>query len=543
VGTFVPGLDCDLSQPGTTNPQDLANRMVILDGFDPVEVGSPVDWTIDPFGHPSWTLGFHSLNWLLPFLGNPAARDDAREIVMEWVDANRLRDPPSPQSWSDHSTALRAGVLACAIAWLGREPWLVAATEEHAEILSEPGFYRWEGNHALDQNIGLHRIGCVLGRTEWMEVAERRATELAIDSIDQDGVTNEGSVGYQVYNFRRYGVLLEQVEACDRPIPAALLRRDQMPLMMAHATRPDGFYELLGDTPLMKSVPVPGTPAEYAATRGASGPKPDRRVAVFGAGYVFGRSGWGEDRQFQEETFYSLRFGPGDIFRFHGHADHTSVTWHPRGVPVLIDGGFSGHENSSYRWRYIKSEAGHNVAMDREAEIMADHGTELEDLSIAADLDAYHLIGVPYEGVRRERQVFVVRDPPILIVRDDLASQGIRTYDQLWHFHEDLAVTVDGPRARAEGPGVSVHLIQLEAGREMAVRTGETDPWQGWVSYGEQERSAAPALVATERAGVATFLTVLAAGEAVDAQYEGGDVVVTVDGVQTAVAMDVFSNS
>lgn len=548
AGSPLPNLDaealrfdCAVTRSSETGSLDLADRVVALDGFDPVKIGSPINWAIDPFGHPSWTFGLHSLTWLLPYLADATTRAQAREIIMEWVNANPWDNPPSPQSWSDHSTALRAGVLACAIVSLGPESWLVAAAERHAEVLANPEFYRGEGNHALDQDIGLHRVGCVLGRLEWMELAERRATALAVESIDDEGVTNEGSVGYQVYNFRRYGVLLGQLEICERPIPAGLLRQTRMPVMMAHATRPDGFYEQLGDVPLMRAVSVPETPAEYAATGGASGPRPDTNVAIFHAGYVFGRSGWGEDRPFDQENFYSIRFGPGDVFRFHGHADHTSVTWHPEGVPVLIDSGFNGHANSTYRWSYIKGQAGHNLVMDRAADFLPDQGTSLEHFLLRSDLEAFHLVGTPHQGVQRERQIYVRHNPPILIVRDDLtSSRGVRTYDQLWHFHEDLAVSVAGPRAHAVGPNVSVHLIQLAAGAQMAVRTGETDPWQGWVSYRAGDPTPAPTLVATERARTANFLTVLAAGQAVEAHYQAGQVFLTVDGVEVVVPVDAF---
>jgi hypothetical protein len=40
-------------------------------------------------------------------------------------------------------------------------------------------------------------------------------------------------------------------------------------------------------------IAIPGTEAEFAATRGASGPRPARTVVRYDAGYLFARSGWG----------------------------------------------------------------------------------------------------------------------------------------------------------------------------------------------------------------------------------------------------------
>ena len=45
-----------------------------------------------------------------------------------------------------------------------------------------------------------------------------------------------------------------------------------MPAFLALATFPDGTYEALGDTDPTKASVIPGTVAEYAATKGASGP-------------------------------------------------------------------------------------------------------------------------------------------------------------------------------------------------------------------------------------------------------------------------------
>ena len=86
------------------------------------------------------------------------------------------------------------------------------------------------------------------------------------------------------------------------------------------------------------TVPVPGTVLEYAGTLGARGIRPTQRIGIFDAGYVFGRTGWGETRAFTQESTYSIRFGPSQ--KLHGHNDHTSVTYTSHGRDILIDGGW-----------------------------------------------------------------------------------------------------------------------------------------------------------------------------------------------------------
>jgi hypothetical protein len=530
---------CPASSFVTDDLEDLLAGSVAIRGFDPVTFGDEIDWAADPYEHVSWRFRFHSLGWVRPYLDQEDAYDRVRDVLLQWHENNPVDAPPSDFSWSDHSTARRAEVYACAARIFGSEGWLREALERHGQMLADDDFYVDAGNHALDQDIGLHKVACVLGNDDWQNLAEQRMSELAYDSIDEEGVTNEGAIYYQLYNWRRYGVAIDQVEACGRPVPGALHRRNRMPVLLAHGTRPDGRYEVIGDTWPVSSQPIAGTIAEYAATQGESGPLPDRRVAVFDAGYIFGRSGWGEDRSFDEENFYAIRFGPGGIDRFHRHADHTAITWHPRGIPVLIDSGFDGYGATSYRFQYSKAAEGHNVVVDRDGTMEKHRGTRLDQASIRHHVgeESYHLFGAPYQGIHRHRRVLVVHEPPMLVIRDDLVSGRNRTYDQLWHLPPGFTVDLGERGALIEGDGAHISMLQLVAGTDMRVAEGEEDPYQGWVSWGENERTTAPTIIATERAQNATFVTVFADARQLEADLIEDDVSLVVDGQPMTVSL------
>jgi hypothetical protein len=286
---------------------------------------------------------------------------------------------------------------------------------------------------------------------------------------------------------------------------------------------------------------IRGTIAEYAATAGTSGPKPDRRIGVFGAGYVFGRSGWGEERPFTEENFYSIRFGPGGLDRFHRHADHTSITWHPRGGPVLIDSGTDGYQEDDYRHRYSKAAEGHNVVVVRGERMVRTRDTQLEMASIRnrSNEEAFHLTGGPYVGVGRERNVLVIHDPPALVVRDELISpRQPRTFDQLWHFHPDLDVNIDGNRVQATSNSTKITMVQLGEHQDMVKVAGEKEPFQGWVSFKEGERLPTPTVVASAHGEQVRFVTILAAGTDVDATWLNDvSLRLTIDGHTLSVAL------
>ena len=180
----------------------------------------------------------------------------------------------------------------------------------HGRMLADPDFYEQHGNHALNQDIGLLEVGCWLGRHDWMDLAQSRISSLIRESVDVQGVTNEESVQYEKYNYQRYSLARIRLSQCGFRVPRTFARVDRMPAFLAQATLPNGYYVTLGSGLNNPSLPIPGTDAEFAATQGRSGREPDRTIAEYASGFVFGRTGWGDSRPFADEDAFSLRFGP-----------------------------------------------------------------------------------------------------------------------------------------------------------------------------------------------------------------------------------------
>ena len=174
----------------------------------------------------------------------------------------------SPFSWNDHSTAIRTWVLACAAVVAPRAAWVREALRVHGNVLADPDFYVNHGNHALNQSRGLLAAGCILGRRDWQRLAARRIAALIVESVDRQGVTNEQSVYYQVYNLQAYRAAAERLRACGVDVPRSFRRLNSTPDLLTHATLPDGTYVTLGNTSHNKAIPIPGTTAAYAASKG-----------------------------------------------------------------------------------------------------------------------------------------------------------------------------------------------------------------------------------------------------------------------------------
>ncbi len=519
-GTPPPAEDCAYGTSAdavAAADQIMAGRLR-LGTFTAVALPDNPTWREAAFsGDLNWLFNYHALRWILPLLqagqdsGDATYTARATFLLQDWIATNPRAGSPSAMAWNDHATAWRASVLACAVSAIGSPPWLTTGLLDHGRVLSSDAFYVKSGNHALNQNIGLVDIGCRLANAQWKSIATSRLANLIISSVDAEGVTNEQSVKYALYNYDNYERARRHLVACNITVPNGFSRIDLMPQFLAYATNPDGRYEPLGDSGLRNARIILGTEAEYAATFGVSGQRPSTNIKRYAAGYLFARSGWGDSHHFENETYITLRFGPGrDELRSgtgHGHADGGSITFSALGRRLLIDPGMYTYSRGSWR-DYFVGRTAHNVVTIDGARYDDSKPTKFSSNTNIASLLAV-TTGTGYKGVTEQRRVMWSRTGDFLIVDDMLSSSSIRTYRQTWHLPVDAAPTISGQRMDTHGEPSNLAVIQLINNPVSRIVTGATSPIQGWISNTYQTKVAAPVLEATLRARNARFLTLL----------------------------------
>lgn len=471
----------------------------------PIDLES-IDWSAQGDQHRSvqwWMNGFLYLRTLLD-IDEAQAGDDriALDVLEAWAEANPL-DTPSEFAWDGHTTAIRAEQLACLRAIGFDDEWLLSTIEDHGAFLSDSANYEGDWNHGLDQNIGLLALGCASYREDWKHIAAERTASALKVMVDEQGVSAEQATGYHFYVYRRIRDAAARFDACDVPFPE-IERLALMPGFLAHAAVPDGTYTRIGDTLLKPLDSIPGTVAEFAATQGKSGPKPDSRFAVYDAGYVFGRSGWGETRPFEQESHYSLRFGPGRII--HGHNDHTSLTYFSRGSRIIVDGGFHGYSKDEWRAHFRTPQA-HNVVY-ADGRFLWNSETKLVHQRQEPDWQSYTVQDSPYRYTRRHRSVLFVQEPIEAVIVLDRISGPDKTYTQAFHF--DRGLTPQGSSLSGPTFVVDVHQMWANDGSEIV---------SGSAGYEIGKIEPVPSLITTRTGKDVTFLTVFVIrdkGEAVE---------------------------
>lgn len=521
--------------PGFSSVDDWTPLSYILQdyyawgGFKPYKVGNGsgnINWKLNPYGNPSWYMWFHSLRWLGQGIiaagkGDANAIAHVTTIVSDWVLDNPYSWKANIGAWE--STMHRTNVIICTrqavlsglkVTTLpARYLWLDTALLNHARFL----VYNWSGawNHGTDESIALFGVGCTLNRSDYKTLAQQRLAAGITTAIDSQGSTNEQSTAYAQFNYSLWGRAVDVLRACGAdPGTTITTRRTLMAKWLALATNSMGNLHQIGDSEVVRTAPVAGTPLEYAGSLGASGTAPAQRVGLYSAGYVFGRSGWGTSATFAAQASYSIRYGPSR--KLHGHSDHMSLTYAARGRDIVIDGGHAGYQNDVWR-TWAKSPFAHSSMT---TPLSADRlpATKLTRYSLKSTSDFYEFSDVPGTGISRVRAVLVVRSPDLVVTLDRASSTTSQQFQTLWHLPSDQKATVySRTTALAMRAGDDTRTILFQVPYRQALPRGaillkqaQTQPIQGWHYPKITIRRSAPTLMFARAGKSASILSFIA---------------------------------
>jgi hypothetical protein len=509
------------SFPAGTANEIMAGKLTIAPfqavTIDPDRDGN-INWAQDPYDNPTWVVDFQDGQWIEALIeaylaGGPDAeayRDRAEALLLGWLS----QVPPVNQ---------QPFTLICSAEAFPGQAWI----HNEIPVLLNYQASNWQGayNHGLKQDLQLLNAGCAYPANEWggAPVQWRDvARQQMIDSfepnqygpvLDAQGVTNEQSTGYDNFNMGLWDEAEHDLAACGLSLPGWMSARIAlMPDFLAMATQPDGDLVQIGDTYVIRPRDRKGTPLEYAYSMGQAGQMPTQRVAVYQAGYVFGRSGWGTARTFGDQSFYSLRFGPGT--QIHGHADHMGLTYYAMGRNLIVNAGHYGYADTPYRAYLVSPEAASDLVMPGVA-FDSSASTSLIRQSIGADAQFFEFYDTAFGGRPRYRSVYVDQDPNLVLVLD--RASGASSYQQLWHLDPGLTVTtVTRSYAIATAPGTQLEIEeiplpgqQIPADSTQVVR-GQANPYQGWVSHAQLQMTPAPVVTMTRTGSSAAILTLIA---------------------------------
>lgn len=481
-----------------------------------------INWRADPFKDRNWRLQLHMLRWLDP-LRLAADKGDSHAYAMwidyveQWVQANPPERPMSGWAWKDMADGIRVRQF-CLAAPLVRDrspeklDWLEAVIRTHAEHLADPA-HMGIANHALHQQEALFVAGRTLQDDALWQLAVDRMNTLLVEQYDEQGVNAEGAIAYHYNNYIWWERALKRLDLEGVPRPKDAERLRLAPEEVAHATRPDGLMVSIGDTDggSPKSMRTPQT--DYVTTNGAKGAPPDDLVKVYDAGYVFGRSGWGEtERGYDEETYFSISFGSSR--RVHGHPDGGSLTYSAGSANWISDPGKYQYGRSTARDHFFSRQA-HSLLSIEGREPRKDANVTLRRHLSSERHHDFLFDDDSFEGVTLTRRVVYSTSGEYLVVVDHVSARDECTGVQRWQLAPGVGATlgknrvelIDGDRRAALCfSGTRTDLDQVK---------GSESPFDGWVSTGWKKKEPATAVLARKSGTKFRFITTLAAGRGV----------------------------
>lgn len=359
--------------------EEIMRHRFDLMGSGPVQLGSPIDWTVDFKTGFRWELRHISrTGWVrddgpdihipwelsrcqhLPILagafrltGDRRYLDEVGAQIDSFLDGNPIEFGPNWFSTMD--VAIRACNWLATICLLREtvegEPWCrrtAAAILDHGHFVNDHLEYGWRpnrtrrGNHYLSNVVGLQLIGTLfvgsgLGR-KWVDWASAELIRELAHQVTEDGGTREGSTYYQLLVTEMFMVGRGVIQACAPEIPLSELdTRTGKMLQFVRDTSPDGKRIVqVGDTDNGRLLPLndygkrdPLNP-HFLFQASGSGVNPrDRSSAYPESGFWIMRSGG---------FFIPIRCGPVGLGH-HSHCDQLSFQLYFRGVPVVVDPG------------------------------------------------------------------------------------------------------------------------------------------------------------------------------------------------------------
>lgn len=504
--------------------------------FDPIRLPMPLTWTEDPYGEKFWRYLFYGLRptahllWAFRETGDPRYRDKLVEIFRSFAGNKQNSD----FSQDKHGTAYRAMVLVNSY-WklkhadaLGGQDealleWLIL---EDARFLEDTEHFEAGFNHGFAEAAALLLIAenfpHFKDAPRWRELALARYEGLLADIIGSDGFIIENSAYYQFYVFTQVYQLAQWAQTYGLELPAQVLPvLERMARFAAYVVQPDGRIPMLGASQrLLVRKHQPVLLARMGAvfpelghmlTAGMCGSAPTERLAFFqSSGVAVLRSSFDTSLDYQAQTH--LVFDTGPYRTDHSHLDALNVVLYSAGRTLLTDSGMFTEEPGEEE-TYFRSTRAHNtVTVD---------GLDQRDGHASPSLSAqggqwlyqsgFHAL---YEGVRHWRAVMLL-EKDVVLVLDQLTSEGSHRFEQRWQFQPDLTVSTQGVSASvtdATGRRVLQVTQALPEGLSASTVRGATKPYDGWYSEDYEVRKASTVLVYLREGAQAHYGTLFTSG-------------------------------
>lgn len=465
-------------------------------------------WAEDPFGDINWRYQYHTLRWTTALFQafqvteNRDYLDRILFLLEDYMRDNLLPEPPSDMTWYDMSASIRTEhliyywreLLLAGEADVDLMISVISWLQAHGEKLTNEIYYNESSNHGTFHNRSLLIAGLAApllhSASNWFDTGFDRLETQILGMVSPYGVQVEQSPSYHfsqcLLALGIRDILESQGLGFSAPTEQLL---ELMPVFGAHIIQPDGKAPMFSDSPARLNTPAYRgwhPELEYSLSQGSEGEMPSVRYLSYPeTGYVICRSGWGQERAFQDESMAVFDTGPKG--GWHGHYDALTFTFFGHGEKLIVDSGY--YTFNAGEWRdYFLSPSAHNVLIDASA-LNPTWNVVPQRLTWRTGADwAYQSALVDLKPGRSWVRHFVFLDPDEILLLDFTFGDAPADLRLLLHFAPGATSIQEGSRLRLSIGGAQLDVFPaFQPALELI--EGQDDPTQGWYSpsYGERE--------------------------------------------------------
>lgn len=459
----------------------------------------PFNWTVNPYGDPSWQMQLNSCRFLDRFL-NGYEKTGATEFLhfplkamLDWHDFHIQNNKGDHKFALDDMTggirATRFAFLAAKISdgvLLVSDDDLVKVVEVllfHWSLFTREGYFKFT-NHtlsALHGLVSLFRVAYLEGESKqaWQEEFSGVLNQLADAQFDDEGIHLENSPEYHFFVLKLFSSLLKS--GWYDEVPGRFHKKLQLAQQRGPWLRfPDGRALPFGDT------------------NGALPPRQGLlKARFFNEPEVLNHRCYHVSRCVDGDAWSVLAFKSGHERETHRHEDDLSFVWSESGHDIIIDPGKYAYKLDRFR-SFVKNASSHNT-IDFVKSGKSARGAPSDRLPIViqhggyTEIQAETFLNSPSAHV--VRRFFFLPGRALLVV-DRFSSDEADEFTSRTSFGADFSFDLENGIRAMDERGSSVHCVVYSSVPVVTryARGMESPQMEGWVSRGYKKIEPCPTL-------------------------------------------------
>ncbi len=408
--------------------------------IEPYKLTIPMEWNINPFSDRNWCYQLQA--WRM--IDNPLEDFEKTydlsklnfcfKMMEEWCKFAIEEKKTAKLMWDEMAAGIRAlkiSFIIDRISIIDKSKidiqylnMLVKLANFHIEKIKSQEVIN--NNHGLFQMHGLLLLSFLLKNYEVQEYALEQINILINNQFNKDGFHSENSDEYHWFIRRILNKMTSFGLYKNNPSMNSII--DKSIECNIWTVFPDNSNLMIGDSTFCyRKIKLPDEIGN------------DNVVKTFpDSGYLFIRSG------FQVPVEQSFMFFLKSSFtnKTHRHSDDFNILLFEYGTNILVDAGKYSYDSCDER-RYAVSTRAHNTVMIDNTDYNRLDLFYKSALEYCRDKNGTYEIKTSIHreemSIKHERLI-IYRPNKFLIVVDNLSSNKVRRYNQIWHFNEKLAI-------------------------------------------------------------------------------------------------------